>query len=181
MTLGLVLVSAGLAVLTLLRPGDGYVLHVLPGVLLFGLGLAFAVPPLTDAAVSSVPDSRAGLASAVNDAVARTAALLAVALIGLTFAVSFRSALQPSTSASSGQLRVIAQARERPTAALEPSVTRGAPPRLRAALLTATVDAYRVAMGFGVGAGLVGALLAYLGVQDPRGSPRLREWLTARR
>jgi len=175
MTLGLVLVSAGLVVLTLLRPGDGYVVHVLPGVLLFGLGLAFAVPPLTDAAVSSLPDSRAGLASAVNDAVARTAALLAVALIGLTFAVSFRSALQPSTSASSGQLRIIAQARERPTAALEPSVARGASARLRAALSTATVDAYRVAMGFGVAAGLVGALLAYLGVQDPRGSPRLRE------
>ncbi len=36
-------------------------------------------------------------------------------------------------------------------------------------------------MGFGVAAALVGALLAYLGVQDRRGSPRLRDWLTARR
>jgi hypothetical protein len=61
---------------------------VLPVALLFGLGLAALIPPLTASAMSSAPDSLAGLASGVNNAVARVAGLLWIAalppLTGLT-------------------------------------------------------------------------------------------------
>lgn len=93
MALGLTLVGAGLALLVSLEPGDSYWTGVLPGVLVFAFGLALTVPPLTDAAVSSVPDPRSGLASAVNNAVVRTAGLVFVAVLGLVFAVVFRSTL----------------------------------------------------------------------------------------
>ena len=58
-----------------------YLHDVLPGVTLFGLGLAVMVAPLTATALDSAPASHAGLASGVNNAVARTASLLAVAAI----------------------------------------------------------------------------------------------------
>jgi EmrB/QacA subfamily drug resistance transporter len=69
----------------------GYWTAVLPVAVLFGLGLASLVPPLTATAMNSAPDSLAGLASGVNNAVARVAGLLWIAalppLTGLTGAV----------------------------------------------------------------------------------------------
>jgi EmrB/QacA subfamily drug resistance transporter len=175
MTLGLLLIAGGLGVLVGLEPGDSYWTAVLPGVVLFGLGLAFAVPPLTDAAVSSVPGSRSGLASAVNNAVARGAALLFVALLGLVFAVAFRAGL-PAPESGAGAA-VVERARERPTAALEPAVAGRAAPDVRAELVDTTVDAYRAAMLAGVLVALLGALLAWRGVQDPDDRCGLRQWL----
>ncbi|WP_245634701.1 MFS transporter [Janibacter terrae] len=76
------LVMAG-GVLLLLRVGADadYVRDVLPGVVLFGLGLSAMVAPLTATALSTAPDEAAGLASGVNNAVARTGGLLGVAAI----------------------------------------------------------------------------------------------------
>jgi len=69
-------------------PHAGYWTAVLPVAVLFGLGLAALLPPLTASAMNSAPDSLAGLASGVNNAVARVAGLLWVAalppLTGLT-------------------------------------------------------------------------------------------------
>ena len=69
-------------------PDADYWTVVLPVALLFGLGLASLIPPLTATAMNSAPDSLAGLASGVNNAVARAAGLLWIAalppLTGLT-------------------------------------------------------------------------------------------------
>jgi EmrB/QacA subfamily drug resistance transporter len=75
--------AMAVAVLLLSRVGPGapYATRVLPGVLLFGLGLATTVAPLTTAVLAAAPDRHAGLASGVNNAVARTAGLLAVAVV----------------------------------------------------------------------------------------------------
>ncbi|WP_308115934.1 MFS transporter [Rhodococcoides corynebacterioides] len=85
MTVGPVVAAAGLALMTRIRPGAAYVGTVLPAVVVFGVGLSILVAPLTAAAIGSVPSEHAGAASAVNNAVARTAQLLAVAALpGLT-------------------------------------------------------------------------------------------------
>lgn len=81
MTLGPLLAAAGLILLLRIGPDAGYLLDVLPGVLVFGLGLAVLVAPLTGAVLGAVPASEAGVASGVNNAVARTAQLLAVAAL----------------------------------------------------------------------------------------------------
>jgi hypothetical protein len=60
-------------------PGDDYLTGVLPGVLLFGAGLTLLVAPLTATVLAAAPQRLAGTASGVNNAVARTAGLLAVA------------------------------------------------------------------------------------------------------
>jgi MFS family permease len=58
-----------------------YLVEVLPGVVLFGLGLATTVAPLTTTVLAAAPDRHAGLASGVNNAVARTAGLAGLAVI----------------------------------------------------------------------------------------------------
>ena len=81
MSAGPVVVGAGLAMLTLATRGSSYVLYVLPAVVVFGLGLAITVAPLTATAMNSAPAEQSGIASAVNNDVARFGGLLAVAVL----------------------------------------------------------------------------------------------------
>jgi len=83
------LVSAtGLALLTRLTPASSYWRDVLPALTVFALGLAIFVAPLTATALGTAPPDQAGIASGVNNAVARAAGLIAIAalpvLVGLT-------------------------------------------------------------------------------------------------
>jgi EmrB/QacA subfamily drug resistance transporter len=63
--------------------GASYVTHVLPMVALIGIGVPLITPPITATVLSAVPDSRAGIASAVNNGVARAAGLVVVAALPL--------------------------------------------------------------------------------------------------
>jgi len=81
MTVGPMVAGAGMAMLTRLGPDAHYLTAVLPAVLVFGLGLSATVAPLTATVLAAAPERQVGVASAVNNAVARTAALLAVAVL----------------------------------------------------------------------------------------------------
>jgi sugar phosphate permease len=74
-------VAAGFAWLSAAEPGDGYVTSVLPGAILWGLGLGLAVAPLTAAVLAAVDDSDLGEASAINDAASRVGGVVLVALV----------------------------------------------------------------------------------------------------
>lgn len=81
MTVGPLIVAAGLALMARITPGASYFEAVLPAVVVFGVGLAFTVAPLTAVVLAAVSDNHAGVASGVNNAVARFAGLLAVAVL----------------------------------------------------------------------------------------------------
>ncbi len=81
MSVGPVVVGAGLGLFVLSTYGSSYVVYVLPAVVVFGLGLAITVAPLTSTAMSSAPAEHSGIASAVNNDVARFGGLLAVAVL----------------------------------------------------------------------------------------------------
>jgi EmrB/QacA subfamily drug resistance transporter len=81
MSVGPVVVGIGLGMLVLVTHGSNYFVYVLPGVLVFGFGLAITVAPLTATAMSSAPAENSGIASAVNNDVARFGGLLAVAVL----------------------------------------------------------------------------------------------------
>ena len=81
MTVGPLVVAAGLVLLARVGAGDGYLTDVLPGVVVFGLGLSATVAPLTAAVLAAVDDAHMGVASGVNNAAARVAGLLAVAVL----------------------------------------------------------------------------------------------------
>lgn len=81
MSLGPVVMAAGIALLTRIGPDAPYLTQVLPGVAVFGLGLTAMVAPLTATALATAPPGHAGLASGVNNAVARTGGLVAVSAV----------------------------------------------------------------------------------------------------
>ena len=80
---GAAVAGVGAALMTRIQPGASYVGAVLPAIVVFGLGLSSLVAPLTAAVLAAVPDEQAGIASAVNNASARLAGLIAVAAIPL--------------------------------------------------------------------------------------------------
>jgi EmrB/QacA subfamily drug resistance transporter len=81
LTVGPLIAAAGLLLTLRVGAGASYLVDVLPAVALFGLGLATLVAPLTAAVLTAAPVEAAGIASGVNNAVARTAGLLAVAVV----------------------------------------------------------------------------------------------------
>ncbi|HSD21931.1 MAG TPA: DHA2 family efflux MFS transporter permease subunit [Anaeromyxobacter sp.] len=145
MTAGALVASGGLALLVRAAPGASYLTGVLPGIATLGIGLGLAVAPLTSAALSAVGPERAGVASGVNNAVARVAALLAVAVLPLaagigpaqlaagTLTAGFQRAMVISAAlcAAAGALAWATvergRPRERRAAAAGPRVARGQP------------------------------------------------------
>jgi EmrB/QacA subfamily drug resistance transporter len=107
MTAGPVVVGAGLLVLTRATEGGGYVTRVLPAIVIFGLGLAITVAPLTATAMAAAPAEHAGVASAVNNVVARAAGLLAVAVLPLLAGITGAAALEPHHFAGGFRTAVI--------------------------------------------------------------------------
>jgi EmrB/QacA subfamily drug resistance transporter len=85
MAVGPLITATGLLLATRIGPGASYLTDVLPAVMLFGLGMSATVAPLTATMLASADVRHAGVASGVNNAVARAAGLLAVA--GLPLAV----------------------------------------------------------------------------------------------
>lgn len=88
LTAGPLLLAVGLVLMSTIRPGDAYVSGVLPSMLVFGLGLAATVAPVTATVLAAAKPGQAGAASGINNAISRTAQLVAVAvfpaLAGLT-------------------------------------------------------------------------------------------------
>ena len=81
MTAGPLVMAAGMLLLSRIGQNPSYVADVLPGVVVFGLGLSATVSPLTATVLASADQRQAGMASGVNNAVARTASLIAVAVL----------------------------------------------------------------------------------------------------
>ncbi|TSD96586.1 MFS transporter [Skermania sp. ID1734] len=81
MTLGPLIAAAGLGLLARAVPGAHYPSAMLPALVVFGIGLAITVAPLTTAVLAAVSDDDAGAASGINNAIARAAGLLAVAIL----------------------------------------------------------------------------------------------------
>jgi hypothetical protein len=81
LTAGPLFASAGLLLLTRAVPGESYLSGVLPGLLVFSTGMCLVVTPITATALGAVEPAHAGLASGVNNAVARIAGLIAVAVL----------------------------------------------------------------------------------------------------
>ncbi|WP_421735994.1 MFS transporter [Cellulomonas sp.] len=96
MTVGPLVCAVGAVMLSGIGPGEPYLTHVLPGILVFGLGLSATVAPLTTTALAAAPDHLAGVASGVNNAVARVAGLLAIAVLPLAAGVG-SSLTDPTT------------------------------------------------------------------------------------
>jgi EmrB/QacA subfamily drug resistance transporter len=101
MSAGPLVVAAGLALLSRATGSGGYLPDVLPAVVVFGLGLAATVAPLTSTVLAAAPPEHTGVASAINNDVARTASLIAVAVLPAVSGITGDSYLDPARFAAS--------------------------------------------------------------------------------
>jgi EmrB/QacA subfamily drug resistance transporter len=83
MTVGPLLVALGVGWLFPLKSGSSFWLGLLPGLILFGFGMAMTVAPLTTTVMTSITEKDSGIASAVNNAVSRVAGLIIIAVLGV--------------------------------------------------------------------------------------------------
>ncbi|HEY8740575.1 MAG TPA: MFS transporter [Candidatus Dormibacteraeota bacterium] len=150
-------------------PPNGYLVDLLPGLLVFGIGLTIMVAPLTTALMTSVPAHNSGLASAVNNAISRVGPQLAGALIFVAITGSFYSGLAarlPGTNGSSPAVRASVAPLNQPSATVSVGGASGS--RLQQATLGASTDAYHLAMLVGAGLLLIGAVVNGLGIRNQR-------------
>ncbi len=145
-----------------LVPPLDYVVDVLPGTLLFGLGLALLVAPLTTALMGSVPIGRASLGSAINNAISRVGSPFASAFLFIVITATFIPALVaavPGLTVEAAQALGIA-----PLLAPPPN----APPELAAAITAASTDAFHLAMLVAGVLLVAGAVVSLVGLERRR-------------
>jgi EmrB/QacA subfamily drug resistance transporter len=159
-----------------------FLLYALPGVggsywttffvpaVVLGIGMAITVPPLTTAVMSAVETQQAGTASGINNAVARTAGLLAVAVFGVivstVFAQSLTQRLETLRLTAETRDAVLAQRADLAAAQPPSGLDAGLAGQIAVAIDWAFVDGFRLAMEVGAAMALVGAVIAWRMVED---------------
>jgi EmrB/QacA subfamily drug resistance transporter len=162
---GPLIAAVGFGLLALPGTGGSYWRSFLPGVSVLGLGMAVTVAPLTTAVMTAAGPERAGLASGVNNAVSRTAQLLAIAGLGIVAYVRFSLSLTSRLEASGVPpeiRRLVAEERGRLAAArIPPALPPALQQAIQGAVASAFVDAFRLVMLLAAGLAVAGALVAW--------------------
>jgi len=107
MTVGPLVIAASLLLFTRIGDSGDYLTAVLPAVVVFGFGVAINVAPLTATALAAAPADHAGIASAVNNDVARAAGLIAVAVLPALAGITGDSYLHPAALAHGFKMAAI--------------------------------------------------------------------------
>ena len=172
MGVGPLVTAAGLALFLRLDADVNYLTDLLPGLLVFGLGLAMTVAPLTATVLADADESNAGIASGVNNAIARVAGLVAIAAVGAVVAASFESRLEDEVGAQANRpevARALEQAKEQPLAIVEPEgVPEDVAASVREGAEDASVGAFRVGVAISTVLVALGGVLGLVGIRNPR-------------
>ncbi len=107
LTIGPLLIACGMLLLRDVTPGASYLAGVLPGVVVFGLGLSAVVAPVTATVLAAAPDHLAGAASGMNNAVARTGGLLAVAVLPAVTSLTGAAYRSPAALTASWRMALV--------------------------------------------------------------------------
>ena len=108
LTAGPLVLAVGLLLMTRIEPGDRYLSSVLPSVIVFGLGLTLVVAPVTATVLAAADARHAGIASGINNAVARLGGLLAVAVLPVIAGLTGDSFYDPVAMADGFDVAMVA-------------------------------------------------------------------------
>ena len=172
MTAGPIIGGIGLLMLMMIDTEANYLVDVLPGLLIFGIGLSATVAPLTATVLDSVDEHRVGIASGVNNGVSRVAGLLAIAVLGAVISASFGAKLDDELGAaplSGAGTAAVSEAKEKPLAVPD---TDGVPSadaeRVMAAAEDASTSSFRLGIAIAGILMILGGIVAGHGIQNPR-------------
>ncbi|HEV2086299.1 MAG TPA: MFS transporter [Gemmatimonadales bacterium] len=175
--IGPLIAATGFALLALPGTGGSYWTTFFPGMLALGLGMSGTVAPLTTAVMISFGPERAGVASGINNAVSRTAALLSIAVFGLVAYQRFGRSLahQLESLGVSPQVRELLWRDRGKLAAL--TIPRSVPSQLRSSLEqsvdAAFVDAFRSIMLLAAALAAAAGMVAWLSIKPSEKPPRI--------
>ena len=179
LTVGPAVIAAGFVLFVILPSKGSYAATVLPGLAVVGVGLAITIAPLTTTILNCVEQDEQGAASGINNAVARVAGLLAVAVLGIAATGAFNRAVDRRLDAahvSESTRERFAPERGRLGAARPPS---GSSPAEKQAIEEGIAEglesAFRVIGVLGAGLSLLAAGCGALGVRQPAPARRARQ------
>jgi len=167
-------IVGGVGLLLTLRVGSdaNYLTEVLPAVLVFGLGLAATVAPLTATVLDSVEERRVGIASGINNGVSRVAGLLAIAVLGAVISAHFGATLDDNLGAApigvAGE-RTVSDAKAQPLTV--PGTDKLPSPeaeRIQVASAAASTSAFHLGALIAAVLMILGGIASGIGIEDPR-------------
>jgi EmrB/QacA subfamily drug resistance transporter len=167
-------IVGGIGLLAMLRVGTDadYLTDLLPAIVVFGLGLAATVAPLTATVLDSVEERRVGVASGVNNGVSRVAGLLAIAVLGAVISAHFGASLDSNLGGAPlgpAAEKTVADAKAQPLAV---PGTKKLPPaeatRVRAAAAEASTSAFHLGVLIAALLMIAGGIASGFGIEDPR-------------
>jgi EmrB/QacA subfamily drug resistance transporter len=170
LTIGPIVVACGFLLFAVPGVGGSYWTTFFPAVLVMSLGMAISVAPLTTTVMNAIEQSHAGVASGINNAVSRTAGLLAISVMGIVMLGTFGPALTTQLAAlelSPAVLDNVAAQQDRLAGiALPDTVTEATAAQIEQAVHESFVAGYRMVMYLACGLALASAASAALMIRD---------------
>jgi EmrB/QacA subfamily drug resistance transporter len=180
MGFGPLLAAVGLAFFLRLDADVDFLTELLPGLLIFSIGLSMTVAPLTATVLADADEHNAGIASGVNNAIARVASLIAIAAVGAVVSSAFGSALRDELGADARRPEVARAIREAEKQPLARVVVTDVPPRVGAEVAAgsreASVKAFHVAIAIATVLVGLGGVLGLVGIVNPRRRVDAADW-----
>jgi EmrB/QacA subfamily drug resistance transporter len=174
LTIGPLLAAAGFGLMQRYGTSVSLLDDVLPALLVFSFGLALTVAPLTATVLGDARDDQAGIASAINNAIARTAGLISVAAVGAIVSAHYGAALERSLSGRlpSASVPALRAAARHTFSTVDPHALPTADrPLARLACADASEGAFHLAVGIGAGLLIIAGVGGGIGLRPRRGVP----------
>src|SRR5215213_2655455 len=174
LVIGPTIAAAGFILFALTGTGGSYWTTFFPAIVVMGFGMALVIAPLTTTAMSSVSGSHAGLASGVNNAVSRTAGLLAIPVLGifvfLVFSGGLDARVQSLDLSPQAHKQLEAEKVDLGGAEVPSGVGRQTGAKIETAIKEAFLDAFRLAMFIAAGLAVASAAAAAI-TMEGKGRP----------
>lgn len=172
MSIGPIVAGIGLLMLIRVDASPDYAADVLPAIVIFGLGLAATVAPLTATVLDSVEERHVGVASGANNGISRVAGLLAIAVLGAVISAHFASALDSklgNVPLGPAAEKAVSDAKAKPLAVPKAGdLTAADAARIRTAAADASASSFHLGVGIAGLLMIVGGVVAGVGIENPR-------------